>query len=81
MILSALISIKNISKASGIYLLMALLSSLSFIPQVFHIYACKDCHDMECSEFYVFSGVIMIIVTGLLIHAISVQIDENKELM
>jgi hypothetical protein len=81
MILSALISIKNISKASGVYLLMAFLASLSFIPQVFHIYACKDCHDMECSEFYVFSGIIMIIVTGLLIHAIRIQVRETKELM
>ena len=81
MILSALMFIKNIFKASGAYLLMAFLSSMSFIPQVFHIYTCKDCHDMECSEFYMFSGVIMIIVTGLLIHAISVQVRENKEVM
>lgn len=77
MIFSALLSIKNISKASGIYVLMALLASLSFIPQVFHIYACKDCYDMECSEFYVFSGVLMIMVTVLLIHAISIQVKEN----
>ena len=79
MIFSALLVIKNISKASGVYLLMLMLSSLSFIPQIFHIYACNDCHEMECSEFYVFSGVIMIVVTGLLLHAISIQIHEKKE--
>lgn len=79
MILYALMFIKNIYKESGIYILMTLLMSFSFIPQIFHIYACKDCNDMECSEFYVFSGVIMFIVTGLLIHAISIQLKENKK--
>lgn len=66
-------------KASAVYLLMALLSSLSFLPQIYHIYTCKDCHTMECSEFYLFSGLIMLIVTGLFLHSVSIQLQENKE--
>lgn len=69
----------NIYKVSRIYLLISLLLSLSFVPQIFHIYTCKDCHIMECSEFYVFSGIIMLIVMGFFIHSVSVQLEEDSE--
>lgn len=66
-------------KASRVYLLMAALVLLSFLPQFFHILRCKDCHKMECSEFYVVSGLIMMIVIGLFIHAVSIQLLEKRE--
>ena len=66
-------------KTSRVYILMAVLVLLSFLPQFFHILMCKDCHTMECSEFYVVSGLIMVIVIGLFIHAVSIQLLENKE--
>ena len=70
---------KRIYKTSSVYLLMATLVLLSFLPQFFHIFRCKDCDTMECSEFYVLSGLIMVIVTGLFIHAVSIQLLENRE--
>lgn len=79
MILWSFIYFRRTYKASGMYLLMALLSSLSFLPQIIHIYTCKECHTSECSEFYVFSGLIMVIVTGLFIHSMSIQLLNDKE--
>ena len=78
-ILWAFIYFRHTYKAPGVYLFMAFLSALSFMPQIYHIYTCKDCHTMECSEFYLFSGFIMVIVAGLFIHSVSVQLQENKE--
>lgn len=70
---------RNMYKVSGIYLLMALLLSLSFLPQIFHIYMCKDCYTMECSEFYAFSGLIMFIIIGLFIHSVSTKLQKDSE--
>lgn len=78
-ILLAFIYFRSIYQASRIYMLMALLASLSFVPQFLHIFRCKDCHILECSEFYVLSGIIMVIVTGLLIHSVSIQLLENRK--
>jgi len=64
-------------KLNYAYMLLAMLSSFAFIPQIYHIYRCKDCHVMECSEFYALAGLIMFIVVGLLIHAISIQLKDS----
>ena len=78
-ILLAFIYFRGIYQASRIYMLMALLASLSFVPQFLHIFRCKDCDILECSEFYVLSGIIMVIVTGLLIHSVSIQLLKNMK--
>ena len=78
-IIFAFVYFRRIYAASRIYIVLALLMSLSFLPQFFHILTCKDCHILECSEFYVFSGLIMLIVSGLFIHAVSIQLQENRE--
>ena len=78
-IIWAFIYFRRTYKASRVYILMAGLVLLSFLPQFFHILRCKDCHTMECSEFYVVSGFIMVIVIGLFIHAVSIQLLENRE--
>jgi len=75
----AFVYFRRTYKASRVYILMAGLVLLSFLPQFFHILRCKDCHTMECSEFYVVSGFIMVIVIGLFIHAVSIQLLENRE--
>lgn len=62
------------------YYLIASLSILSFIPQILHLYTCKECHSMECSEFYVFSGLIMFIVTGLFLKTLAIQLRESKNI-
>ena len=66
-------------KASRVYILMASLVLLSFLPQFFHILRCKDCDTMECSEFYIFSGLLMLIATALFIHSIYKQLQEESE--
>ncbi|MBU1216739.1 hypothetical protein KJ870_08015 [bacterium] len=68
-----------IYKISKIYLFMGILLSMSFVPQIYHIYSCQDCHNMECSEFYVLSGLVMFIVTGLLLHSLSIQLNETQK--
>jgi len=78
-IVGAFAYFRRIYKAAGTYLFMGLLSSMCFVPQIYHIISCEDCHNLECSEFYVFSGLIMFMVVGLFIHAVSVQLQENKE--
>ena len=66
-------------ETSNLYVLMAVIASLSFLPQFLHIFSCKDCHMMECSEFYILSGLIMLIVTGLLIYSIGIQLQEKRK--
>ncbi len=75
----AFVYFRNIYKVSKIYLFMFLLGSLSFLPQIYHIFVCNECYTMECSEFYVFSGLIMLIVTGIFIYSVSIQLQENGE--
>ncbi len=76
-ILWAFVYFRRTYKVSPIYLIMALLASLSYLPQIFHVLTCLDCHTMECSEFYIFSGLIMLIVTGLFIRSVSIQLQEG----
>lgn len=78
-IIWAFVYFRRTYKASRVYILMAALVLLSFLPQFFHILRCKDCHTMECSEFYVVSGSIMVIGIGLFIHAVSIQLLKNRE--
>jgi len=78
-IIWAFVYFRRTYKASRVYILMAVLVLLSFLPQFFHILRCKDCHTMECSEFYVVSGLIMVIGIGLFIHAVSIQLLKNRE--
>ncbi|MBT8344462.1 MAG: hypothetical protein KJO45_07075 [Sulfurovum sp.] len=75
----AFVHFSRINKASGIYIFMTVLVSMSFLIQFFHILRCKDCHTMECSEFYVVSGLIMVIVLGLFIHAVNIQLLKHRE--
>lgn len=71
---------RSMYKISGVCLFIAFLLSLSFLPQIIHIYTCKECHNMECSEFYVISGLITLIVVGLFLHSIYKQLQENHKL-
>lgn len=75
----AFIYFRRVYTVSRFYLLLALLASLSFLPQFLHVLTCKDCHIIECSEFYVLSGLIMLIVSGVFIHAMSIQLQEDRK--
>ena len=55
-----------------------ILLSISFLPQFYHILICKDCHSMECSEFYILAGLLMYIAVGIIIHSISIQLQEKN---
>lgn len=70
---------RNIYKVARIYLLIALLLSLNFLPQFFHIYTCKDCYIMECSEFYVLSGMILLIGMGFFMYSLHIQLQEDSK--
>ncbi|QSZ40634.1 hypothetical protein GJV85_00375 [Sulfurimonas aquatica] len=78
-VLIAFIYFYRTYKVSKIYMFIAFLLAASFLPQAYHTYICADCDALECSEFYVVSGLIMFVVTGLLIHSVSLQIQDNKE--
>ena len=78
-IIAAFLYFRRKYKATNIYLLMSILSTFSFLPQIYHIYTCNDCHTMECSEFYTLSGFIMFLVSGLLIYSVSIQLKETNE--
>lgn len=79
LIVWAFVYFRRTYKVSSVYILMAVLVSLSLLPQFYHILRCKDSHIMECSEFYVIPGLIIMIVVGLFIHAVSIQLLENRE--
>jgi hypothetical protein len=79
MIVWVFIHFRKKYKVSGIYLIIAFLLSLSFLPQILHIYTCKECHIMECSEFYIFSGFFMLIATALFIHSLYKQLEEESK--
>ena len=75
----AFIYFRRVYTVSRLYIVLVLLASLSFLPQFLHILTCKDCHIIECSEFYVLSGLIMLIVSGVFIHAMSIQLQEDRK--
>ncbi len=69
---------KNTYKLTSVISVIFLLIILSFIPQAYHIFSCTECHNMECSEFYIASGLIMFVAVGLIFYAINLQL-KNKE--
>ena len=73
-----LIYLRKKGKIKKVVFLIFSLLSLSFIPQAYHIFLCKECHVMECSEFYVFAGLLMHIALGLFIYSLSQQIKEEN---
>lgn len=60
-------SIKNIT-------ILFILLIAGFIPQTYHILFCNECNIMECSEFFVLSGLIMLIVVMILIYSININL-------
>lgn len=78
LIILSFIYFKSIYKTTNIITLVFILMFISFVPQAYHIFMCTECHTMECSEFYVFSGLIMFIAMGLLIYSISLQMLEKN---
>jgi len=73
-----LIYLRKKGNIKRVVLIIFSLLSLSFIPQAYHIFLCKDCHVMECSEFYVFAGLLMHIALGLFVYSLSQQIKEEN---
>lgn len=79
LILLTFIYLKRMYKISNSISLVFLLLFISFLPQAYHIFICTECHSMECSEFYVFSGLIMFMAVGFLLYSTSLQLEENRE--
>lgn len=77
-IIGMFVYFKTIHQLSLTVSILLLLSASSFIPQAFHIFFCKECHNLECSEFYILSGVMMTIVTGLFMHSLRLHIKEKN---
>jgi len=78
LIVLAYIYLKNVYMVTSSVSFIFFLLFISFIPQAYHTFVCIDCHTMECSEFFVFSGLIMFIVVGLLIYSITLQLREKR---
>ena len=77
-ILYAIVYFKNNYDFSKQFYIIFILFGASMLPQFYHILICKECHYMECSEFYIFSGIIVFIVIGLLLHSVFIQLKEDK---
>ncbi|RLA78325.1 MAG: hypothetical protein DRG78_15430 [Epsilonproteobacteria bacterium] len=70
---------KNTYKLTSVITFIFFLVILGFIPQAYHIFSCTECHNMECSEFYIASGLIMFIAVGLIFYAINLQLKNKEE--
>ncbi len=70
---------KNSYKISSVISFVFLLIFLSFIPQAYHIFSCTDCHNMECSEFFIASGLFMFVAIGLILYSIKLQLESKVE--
>ena len=79
LLLITFIYFKKMYQISNSASLVFLLLFISLLPQAYHILICAECHSMECSEFFVFSGLIMLVSIGLLLYSISLQLEEKKE--
>lgn len=79
LILLTFMYLKIMHKISNSISLVFLLLFISLLPQAYHIFICTECHSMECSEFYVFSGLVMFMAVGFLLYSISLQLEENGE--
>jgi len=77
LIVFSLLYFKAIYKLTSVTIFIFILIFISFIPQAYHIFICTDCHIMECSEFYIFAGLLMFIAVALLIYAISLQLEKK----
>ncbi|MEA3498820.1 MAG: hypothetical protein U9R16_07170 [Campylobacterota bacterium] len=78
LIVFSMLYFKTIYKLTNVTIFIFVLLFISFIPQAYHIFICTDCHSMECSEFFIFAGLLMFIAVGLLIYAISLQLDKKS---
>lgn len=78
LLLLLFIYFKTAYKVTKSVVLIFVLLFLSFLPQAYHIFICTECHTMECSEFYLFSGFFMFIAIGFLIYSISLQLQEKS---
>ncbi len=74
LIILSILYFHTIYKLTYITILIFVLISISFMPQAYHIFICNECHAMECSEFYIFSGLFMFMAVGLFIYAISLEL-------
>jgi len=81
LIVFAFIYFRKMYKNSKSVLFIFTLLFITFLPQAYHILVCTECHSMECSEFFVASGLIMFVAIGLLIYAISLQLEEKKSFL
>ena len=79
LILTTFIYFKKTYQISTTLSLVFLLLFISCLPQAYHIFICTECHSMECSEFYVFSGLIMLVSIGSLLYSMSLQLEEERE--
>ncbi len=68
---------KNTYKLTYVISLIFFLIFISFIPQAYHIFNCTECHNMECSEFYIGSGLFMFMAIGLLFYSIDLQLKSS----
>lgn len=80
LIVFSFIYFRKMYKNNKIILVVFTLLFISFLPQAYHIFVCTECNIMECSEFFVASGLMMFIAIGLLIYAIGLQLEEKKNL-
>lgn len=78
LIVLSFIYFRKMYKSSKSVVFIFTLLFISFLPQAYHIFVCTECNSMECSEFFVASGLMMFIAIGLLIYAIGLQFEEKK---
>lgn len=65
----------KLSKATSFIFILLV---LSLLPQIYHMFICTECDNMECSEFYALSGFIMFIAIGFLLYALNLQLKEQS---
>jgi len=80
LIVLSFVYFRKMYKDNKVILFIFALLFVSFLPQAYHVFVCTECHNMECSEFFVASGLMMFIATALLIYAIGLQFEEKKNL-
>lgn len=69
---------KNTYNVTPVISFIFILIFLSFIPQAYHIFSCTECHNMECSEFYILSGLFIFMAIGSLFYAINLQLKNRN---
>ena len=61
------------TKISFLFFMIA----VSFIPQAYHIFSCNECNQMECSEFFSLSGLLMFIAIGLIFYSLDIALKNE----